>query len=77
MPCCVCSSKRFGCPTLESAIPEPDRWCLGLEGALERRGWRQWAQQYIDQERGFGGYQRWLAAKRKKLARERSTGRSE
>jgi len=43
----------------------------------QRRGWRQCAQQYIDQERGLGGYQRWLAAKRKKLAREGSTGRSE
>jgi len=68
--CFVCGSKRGGkCFTLESATPEPDRWCPFLEEALERRGWRQWAERYLKQERGPGGYSRWLAAKRKRLAR--------
>jgi hypothetical protein len=58
-------------------IDDAQRQAIVRQRVRKRRGWRQRAQQYIDQERGFGGYQRWLAAKRKKLAREGLTGRSE
>jgi|SRR6516162_9937018 hypothetical protein len=52
-------------------IDDAQRQAIVRQRVRKRRGWRQWAQQYIDQERGLGGYQRWLAAKRKKLARDR------
>jgi hypothetical protein len=73
MPCPVCGDKNIGCRSLESATPEPTLWCPGLERALERRGWRQWAQQYTDQEHGTGDYPQWLRAKRRRLAHRKLT----
>jgi hypothetical protein len=66
--CPVCGSREAACGSLESATPKPILWCPHLENTLERRGWRHWAQQYLDQERRTGGYSQWLRAKRRRLA---------
>jgi len=66
--CPVCGSRKAACGSLTSATPEPDLWCPHLEEALEQRRWRDWSHQYLNQEQGEGGYQRWLKAKRGRLA---------
>jgi len=64
--CPVCGCRSAACGSLESATPEPDRWCPNLEKALEQRGWRQWAQRNVERrEEGL----RQLRAYRRRVKR--------